>query len=62
MDMLLILSEAGELVLVSATPEQYEVKARFKALSGKTWNHPIIGGGKLFVRNAQEAACFELPG
>ena len=61
MDMLLVLSEAGEVVLVPAVPEGYSEKARFKALSGKTWNHPIIGGGKLFVRNDREAVCFELP-
>jgi len=61
MDMLLVLSEAGEVVLVPAVPEGYSEKARFKALSGKTWNHPIIRGGKLFVRNDREAVCFELP-
>ncbi len=61
MDTLLVLSEAGEVVLVRAIPEQFTEMARFKAINGKTWNHPTVAHGKLFVRNADEAACFELP-
>ncbi len=60
MDMLLILSEKGEVVFVPAVPGGFSVTARFQAISGKTWNHPIIAHGRLFVRNAEEAACFEL--
>ena len=61
MAVLLVLSEAGDVVLVPATPERFSEIAQFKALSGKTWNHPVVAHGKLFVRNAEEAACFELP-
>lgn len=61
MGTLLVLSENGDVILVQATPEGYHELARFKALDGKTWNHPVVAHGKLFVRNAQEAACFELP-
>ncbi len=60
MNTLLILSEEGDVILVQATPNEYKEIARFKALDGKTWNHPVIAHGKLFVRNAQECACFEL--
>lgn len=61
MDVLLVLSEAGEVILIPATPEGYTETARFKALPGKTWNHPVIGKGRLFIRNAEEAVCYELP-
>jgi outer membrane protein assembly factor BamB len=59
--LLLVLSEQGEVVLVSANPEEHEELAKIPAISGKTWNHPVIAHGKLFVRNAEEAACFALP-
>jgi outer membrane protein assembly factor BamB len=59
--LLLVLSEKGEVVILKASPEQLEELARLPAVTGKTWNHPVIAHGKLFVRNAEEAACFSLP-
>ena len=61
MGMLLVLNEAGEVVLVQAAPDEYHEIAKFKAIDGKTWNHPVVAHGRLFVRNSDEAACFELP-
>ena len=61
MEMLLLLTEKGDLALVKTIPDQFEEVARFTALTGKTWNHPIIHHGKLYIRNSQEAVCFELP-
>ncbi len=58
--LLLIMAESGEAVLVEATPDAHKVVGRFQALAGKTWNHPVISHGKLFVRNSEEAAAYDL--
>ncbi|HAV63488.1 MAG TPA: alcohol dehydrogenase [Verrucomicrobiales bacterium] len=59
--LLLIASERGEAVLVRADPADHVEVARFQALEGKTWNHPVVVGDRLYLRNAEEAAGYRLP-
>ena len=61
-DLLLVLSEDGEVFLVEASPLRRDnVLGQFHALSGKTWNNFALYGPYLVVRNGEEAAAFRLP-
>lgn len=57
-DKLLVLSDKGKIVQVKATPEAYTEQGGFQALEGKSWTAPSFSGGKLYVRNLTEMACY----
>jgi outer membrane protein assembly factor BamB len=58
--LLVVVTEKGQAVLVAADPNVHRELGRFQAVEGKTWNHPVIAHGRLYVRNAREIACYEL--
>ena len=43
---------------VRSEPEEL---GQFQAIDGKTWNHPVLVANRLYVRNGEEIACYELP-
>jgi hypothetical protein len=59
-NLLLVVSESGELVLLAADPATHRELARYRALTGKTWNHPVVKGDRVYLRNAEEMACYSL--
>ena len=57
---LLVQAESGEVVAVPASPERPTELGRLAAIDGQTWNNLCLAGNRLLVRNAEEAACYEL--
>jgi hypothetical protein len=60
-ELLVVQAESGEVVLVDCSPEKHAVRGRLAAIDGQTWNTLCLSGSRLLVRNAEEAACYELP-
>jgi outer membrane protein assembly factor BamB len=62
-DVIVVLSESGEVALVEATPEKYRERAQIQALdsANTTWNTPSFAAPNLLVRNSREIACYRLP-
>ena len=52
----------GLLVLVEATPKEYRMKGSFKpeVQEGETWAHPVISGGRLYLREQDKLMCYKL--
>jgi outer membrane protein assembly factor BamB len=58
-DKLLMLEEAGNLVLLDPNPKEYRELARSK-VCGETWAHPALADGRIYVRDNKELICLEL--
>ena len=58
---LLVVSERGQVVLLNANPAAHEELGSIDGIDGKTWNHPVVVGDRLYIRNSTQAACFRLP-
>jgi outer membrane protein assembly factor BamB len=56
---LLVLTYDGQLVLIAGNPEKYTELGRVQ-VCGKTWSHPALADGKLFVRDGRELQCLDL--
>lgn len=57
---LLVVTEAGLLLLLEARPDRYSELGRHQ-VSGKTWSHPAFANGRLYLRDRRELYAFDLP-
>jgi outer membrane protein assembly factor BamB len=58
---LMVLTEAGTLVLIAASPEKYQELGRLQ-VCGSNWCYPAYAGGRLYYRDNQELYCLDLNG
>jgi len=59
-EQLVVLSDAGVVTLVDASPAAYQEVGRTQAIDGKCWSTPAFSNGRLYVRSTKEGACFDL--
>jgi outer membrane protein assembly factor BamB len=59
-DLIVALSDKGEVVLIEATPQAYKELARADVVDGKCWSTPTLSNGHLFVRSTKEAVCLDV--
>jgi outer membrane protein assembly factor BamB len=56
-----VLSEAGVLTVVRATPEKYEQLAEFKVLQGRdAWAPIAMAGGRMLLRDSKKMVCLNV--
>ncbi len=61
-DLLLVLSESGDLSLVDCRPDRFDELGAFpNAVEGKCWNNLCLIDNLLLIRSEVQAACYELP-
>ena len=59
-DKLIVLGAAGKLALAEASPKTYREISKFPFCDERTWTVPTLSGGRLFVRNEKELACYKV--
>jgi len=52
----------GTMALIEADPKEYKLKGQFKIAThnGESWPHPVIAGGKLYLRDQNDLLCYDV--
>lgn len=50
------------MALINTSKDKYDLISKFKlpTHNGESWPHPVIAGGKLFIRDQDELVCFKI--
>ncbi|MGI8981392.1 MAG: PQQ-binding-like beta-propeller repeat protein [Pirellulaceae bacterium] len=50
------------MVLIEANPKTYKLKGKFKIKThnDNSWPHPVIAGGKLYLRDQDDLLCYDI--
>jgi outer membrane protein assembly factor BamB len=59
---LYIVGENREVALVEASPKEFKLKGRFQVgdESAPTWAHPVVAGGRLYIRNQGTVSAYDI--
>ncbi len=58
-DKLVVLGDAGQLVIAEPNPKAYNELARANILEGKCWSTPSVADGRIYARSTKEAVCLD---
>ncbi|HEX3997056.1 MAG TPA: PQQ-binding-like beta-propeller repeat protein [Pirellulales bacterium] len=52
----------GTMALIDCTPKEYKLVSSFKIpdVSTPSWPHPVIAGGRMYIRDQQRLLCYDL--
>jgi outer membrane protein assembly factor BamB len=57
---LIILGMSGNLALAEPSPQAFKSISKFQFSTERTWTVPTVSGGRLYVRDEKELACYSL--
>ena len=58
-DRILALDQRGELLLIRATPEKFDLIDKRKISDSETWAHLAVSGNRLFVRELNAIVAYD---
>ena len=59
---LLLLTQKGQLQIAKVSPDGFDPITTADLLSGRCWTVPVLHNGRLYVRNLERIACYNLRG
>ena len=59
-NLLLVLSDRGDLTLVEPNPTAYREIDRIRPVTGKCWNNPAVSDGRIYIRSTTEAVALDV--